>query len=418
MKSLRLLCGLSAAVWMLCAGDALGQRVQFPTRLPATDAVRVASTQAPGPPSGVPDTNPQVEVAEEPQAPASAEGESVADVAVAPQVMVPEVMLPEAMVADPCFPATTVVPCAAEPACWDHRWQFYGDFLWIKAKSAGVAYAVPINGPVGPPPVVDPLQIGPVATVDPGLAPGFRVGMSYALGFPSRVGVSYTRFESNASDALSVSQPNVNEPLVLHPGTRAALPTFADAEAGRGIDFQLIDADYRALLVCQENYLVEYLIGGRLGRLEQDFHATFFNGGTIEQVTTEIGFDGAGIRLGLEGERRSPVFGLLAYGRAGASFLAGRFHASYAQIDNFVPDPLVDTAFEADRIVPILDIELGVGWTGPQEHFRLTAGYMISAWYNAVTTGELIQAVQTNSFVGLGDTLTFDGLVGRAEFRF
>jgi len=199
---------------------------------------------------------------------------------------------------------------------------------------------------------------------------------------------------------------------------RSLPAAFADAEAGRGIDFQLIDADYRALLVCQENYLVEYLIGGRLGRLEQDFHATFFNGGTIEQVTTEIGFDGAGIRLGLEGERRSPVFGLLAYGRAGASFLAGRFHASYAQIDNFVPDPLVDTAFEADRIVPILDIELGVGWTGPQEHFRLTAGYMISAWYNAVTTGELIQAVQTNSFVGLGDTLTFDGLVGRAEFRF
>jgi hypothetical protein len=325
---------------------------------------------------------------------------------------------PEVILTDPCFPTTTVVPCAMEPLCQDHRWQFYGDFLLLRAGSAEVAYAVPLNGPLGPPPFVDPLQIGPVAAVDPGWASGFRVGLSRALRFPARVGASYTRFESSGSHALFVNQPDVNEPLVIHPGTRAALPAFSDASAGCGIDFQLIDVDYRALLVCAENYAVEYLIGGRYARLDQDFHANFFNGGTIEDVITGIGFDGLGIRLGVEGERRSDCTGLLAYGRAGASFLSGRFHASYSQVDNLAIGPLVYTGFETRRIVPILDLEAGIGWTGPWEHFRVTLGYMISAWYNAVMTGEFIQAVQTNSFVGLSDTLTFDGAVARVEVRF
>jgi len=35
-----------------------------------------------------------------------------------------------------------------------------------------------------------------------------------------------------------------------------------------------------------------------------------------------------------------------------------------------------------------------------------------------VMTDEFIHAVQTNNFVDLGDTLTFDGLVVRAECRF
>ena len=408
MKSLRLLCGLSAAVLMAWTGDALGQRVQFPTRLPATEAVRVASVPAPDLPSEEPGADPLGEVAEDLEAGVCPDCQDVAQVAAMPPVIV----------TDPCFPTTTVVPCVPPPCCADRRWRFYGDFLLLRARSAEVAYAVPINGPIGPPPVVDPLQIGPVATVDPGWAPGFRVGLSRALRFPGRLAASYTRFESSGSDAISVDVGKVVEPLVVHPGTRAALPNFLDASAGCGIDFDLIDADYRALLVCEENYVVEYLIGARYARLDQDFRATFVNGGTTEHVTTGIGFDGIGIRLGVEGERRSDCFGLLAYGRAEASLLAGSFHAGYSQVEDFMPDPWVNTGFEAQRIVPILELEVGVGWTGPRERLRLTAGYMMSVWYNAVTTAEFIQAVQTNSFVGLSDTLTFDGVVARVELRF
>ena len=49
---------------------------------------------------------------------------------------------------------------------------------------------------------------------------------------------------------------------------------------------------------------------------------------------------------------------------------------------------------------------------------QLTAGYVFSAWFNTVKTQEFIRSVQQNDFLDLGDTLTFDGLVARAELRF
>ena len=48
----------------------------------------------------------------------------------------------------------------------------------------------------------------------------------------------------------------------------------------------------------------------------------------------------------------------------------------------------------------------------------MTAGYMVSAWYNTVRTSDFIGAVQANDFGGLNDTLTFDGFVVRSEFRY
>ena len=49
---------------------------------------------------------------------------------------------------------------------------------------------------------------------------------------------------------------------------------------------------------------------------------------------------------------------------------------------------------------------------------RLTAGYTFSKWFNTVMVDEYISAVQNNDYVGLGDNMTFDGLVTRAEIRF
>jgi hypothetical protein len=205
--------------------------------------------------------------------------------------------------------------------------------------------------------------------------------------------------------------------LVLHPGTAAADADFLQARGGAGIDFDLIDLDYRGTFVCDEHYVLDYLIGLRFAALQQDFNATFTNAVTVERLATDMAFDGLGIRVGLDGERRSTRTGLLVYARGAASFVSGRFRGHYTQNDNIL-GTLVSTGWRGDRIVPILDMELGVGWTGPREHFRVAIGYALAAWYNTVMIDEFIQAVQANSFLGLGDTLTFDGLVGRAEIRF
>jgi len=66
--------------------------------------------------------------------------------------------------------------------------------------------------------------------------------------------------------------------------------------------------------------------------------------------------------------------------------------------------------------VSILDLELGIGWSTPGGRLRMTGGYMVNSWFNTVTTADFIGAVQRNDFTDLDDTLTFDGLVVRAEF--
>ena len=407
VSAARVLGGLSAAILAFSAAAASGQRVQFPTRLPATDAVRLATAPA-APPSPKPAPK-----TEQPR-PALVSQTVTSDPA---YVLAPNVVeAPEVIVTDPCFPVTSVVPCVTEPLCSEHKWQFFGDFLWLQARSAEVAYATAFNGPIVPPPP-PPVQIGPVATVDPDTDPGFRVGLSRVLRFPVRLAGSYTHYESESSHELSIAPPDVIRSLVFHPGTAAADADFLEAHAGSGIDFDLIDVDYRGTFACDENYVLDYLLGLRYAGLTQDFHATFSNTTTIEQVATEIGFDGGGIRLGVDGERHSSLTGLLVYGRAAASFVSGRFRAHYAQSDNIF-GTVVDTGWKADRIVPILDLELGVGWTGPREHFRVAIGYALSAWYNTVMVDDFVQAVETNSFLALGDTLTFDGLVARGEVRF
>ena len=50
-------------------------------------------------------------------------------------------------------------------------------------------------------------------------------------------------------------------------------------------------------------------------------------------------------------------------------------------------------------------------------HWRTSSGYYTAFWYNTVTTGQFVQAVQNADFVNLGETLTFNGFVTRLEFR-
>jgi len=154
----------------------------------------------------------------------------------------------------------------------------------------------------------------------------------------------------------------------------------------------------------------------RVAEFDQDF-AAIFNGTGNETLITEIDFYGAGLRIGLEGERYTASRRWLVYGKTHGSFVAGEFTADYRQGQSFDPS-VVDTSWEAGRIVPMLDLEVGAGWQSRCGTWRITGGYMISAWYNCVKTDEWISAVQNNNVVGLGDNMSFDGLVLRCEGRF
>lgn len=309
-------------------------------------------------------------------------------------------------------PAMNVCPPDAN-ACLP-LWQVWGEALYLKPSDADVPWAVPINGAI----VNDgvPVQVGRVANADIDYNLGFRFGIGRALDECSSVGASYTFFESHTDDAIETDAPLVLRSLVSHPAMASASADFLRGAASNDVDFQLIDADYRHVFRSSCYGSLNWLVGARYAQLEQDFAATYQNNG-IENVTTDVRFYGGGIRLGLEGERHAKNSGWLVYGRSAASFVAGDFRARYTQNQTFDP-AVVDVTWRTGKVVPILDLELGVGWTSPGGRCFFSAGYMVSAWFNAVDADTFIRGVQANNFSDLNDTITFDGLVGRAEIRF
>jgi hypothetical protein len=203
---------------------------------------------------------------------------------------------------------------------------------------------------------------------------------------------------------------------VTHPSTASAAQDGLSARANLEVDFDLIDVSYRHLLKCSELYSANYVVGARYAKLEQQFDSQFVKQG-LETVTTDIDFDGAGLRLGLETQRYSCRNRLHVYANGYASFMAGRFRAHYFQGQAFDPT-VVNTEWEAGRIVPILDLEAGVGWTSDNGKLSLSAGYLVNAWFNTVKTQDFIHAIQSNNYLGLSDTMTFDGLQARLAYQF
>lgn len=324
--------------------------------------------------------------------------------------------------------------CCDDQGCADYdccggcclpRWRVYGDFLYMRPRNAEVAYALPINGETGA--TGTPVPIGRIATVDPGYNATFRVGIDRYLDACSSIGVSYTQLFADDADSISIDAPDgVIRSLVNHPQNAAA--DWQVGEAQYEISYKLVDLDYRRVFLCGPRHQVAYVAGLRYGHLEQDFHSQFSITGN-ESVDSRVAFDGGGIRFGLEGERQAPCSGFLVYGRANASFVAGEFRGDYADTGSLDIE-IANAQWKAARIVPMLDLELGVGWTNQSGRLRMTAGYVVTAWYNTITTADFIDAVQNSgqtpvsnpvsvqNIGGLSNKLLFDGLVVRTELRY
>ena len=301
---------------------------------------------------------------------------------------------------------------------WAHTNSVFGELLFLRARNAEVAYAVPIDGAIVAPPN-SPIQIGPVAVADPDYSTGFRIGGTYALDQCSSLQFTYSRFESNTTSTANTLAPNVLRSVVLHPGTANAGSDFLDATANLDVDFDLVDLDYRAVWAAGDLWAVNYLVGARYANLTQDFNAVYTNTGTTDNLSTNVNFDGGGIRLGLDAQRFAANSGLMLYGKTSASFVAGQFNARYTQGSDVDP-VIVDTNWKAGRLVSILDLELGLGWQSACGRWRLTSGYLVSGWFNTVRTNQWINSVQNNNFVGLSDAtqvITFDGFTTRLEYR-
>jgi hypothetical protein len=303
--------------------------------------------------------------------------------------------------------------------CCLHRSSIFAEYLYWDVGGIDMPYAVPQDGIGG----IGTVPVEEVATAGFDPDTGFRFGFNVALDCCSSVGATVTWLETNTTSSLVVDAPSVVQPLVMFPGTFNAGFTAQAAAAGYSFELQMIDLDYRAILLQGAGYHVNYLAGGRYAHIDQTFSAIFPfappDGTSL--VDTDINFDGAGIRVGLEGERRLwAKTGLLLYGKTAASLLAGHFRASYVQSNQFNGTEALSN-WDETRVVPIGEIELGIGWSCRHDFLRISAGYHFSCWHNIVTTPDWVNGVQNLGFTDVGqdehDSITFDGLVARLELR-
>jgi hypothetical protein len=322
-----------------------------------------------------------------------------------------------------CGEACAAACGACNDPCRSCRWQFFGEYLNLEPLNSRVDYAVPMNGPIVPGQV--PVQVGRTGIVEPEFSSGFRAGFARVLDDCSRVGVTYTQFDSSATDTTVVTDQQVAPVIVgmvLHPSIGAADNFWEGANATEKVGFKLVDLDYRSRLIAGNTYCVNYLVGARFAELDQNFESNFVRTGVVRTADANVDFDGGGLRLGLEAEKHPCGSGFLVYGTSAASFVAGSFRAHYISVSN-VQDPLVvDTTWRATNLVSMLDLELGFGWASANNNLRLKAGYMFSGWYNVVKPSNYIRSVQANDDHPLegadNNFLGFDGLVARAEVRF
>jgi hypothetical protein len=281
----------------------------------------------------------------------------------------------------------------------------------------GLEYAVPINGAITPSTV--PVQVGRTASLNPQVEPGFRVGGGFDFDCFSNISASFTHYECNVDDSISAEAPIVVRSMVMHPSTLDAASDWLSAAAHESIRFSFADIDYRHEFYAGERSTLTYLVGVRYANLKQDFTSTFTSLSTAE-VDSNVDFDGGGFRLGLEGVRYSAARNIFVYGKTAVSLLGGEFRADYLQSNANVP-VVAETNWTEARLVSILECEVGLGWASQSGHVRISAGYMVNGWLNAVKTPEYIAAVQANQYHGPdkidGNALVFDGLVSRLEFR-
>lgn len=315
--------------------------------------------------------------------------------------------------------------CCLSP--WAHRTGIFADYLNLRVHEGEVAYAVALNGGIANDQTLPgAVQVSPIALAEPDYSSNYQVGGTWALSQCASVSFAYTHFESNSDSSLSVDPADFGDvvirSLVLHPAAGNANADFLNSSASLGIDFKTADVDYRSIVWASDLSAVNYIVGARFAELNQDFAARYTRTGTTDLMSADVEFDGGGVRFGLDATRHHPCNGFLVYGRGLTSFVAGEFKTSYRHGTDVDPE-IVNTGWEAARIMTMVDMEFGGGWQSRCGRLRVTAGYLVSFWFNAVTTDQWIRAVRDNDFVGQRDgmsydTLMFDGLRLRAEYRF
>jgi hypothetical protein len=311
-------------------------------------------------------------------------------------------------------------PAAAMPDCGacgrdvvhcgcDYSWSISVDYLFWQVKGADLGFAYISD-------VCDGVPLGPTQQLDFDFQSGIRYGVWKTV-TPGEtwVGFTGTHFAADTSASgpvLPVGQIFVPTLLVSPRPLNCDLGASTVAEADGNIDYDTFDLDYRQLLHHSELVDVTGLVGVRIASLDQSVRAVY----DLDIARAASDLRGAGVRFGLGAARNMGCW--RAYGNTNLSILNTDSDLEYTQTEILSGDNVVDFVQDIDRVVPILDIELGLT-RDICRNVSFTIGYQYSVWWNVVTVPELVSTLQDGDFSGdTEDDITFDGFFARVEVRY
>ncbi|MDB5392314.1 MAG: hypothetical protein JWM11_7960 [Planctomycetaceae bacterium] len=318
---------------------------------------------------------------------------------------------------DPIVEApSTAASYSVEPnQLWAHRSGVWADFLFAKVRGTDVTYATPVDGTLS-----TSVPLGPQAVTGFDYQPGYRIGGAWAIDCGSSITANYMSYQTSTEDNAHLAGGGgtfFRADTVL-PGTLNVAADSLTAKAFNYVDIQTADLNFKSLLWYGDCYSVNYVLGAKYSHLDQQFNARYSVLGKTN-VDTEVDFDGAGPRVGLEGERFFPNSGFMTYSKGALNLLCGGSSAKYLQTNVFTGIQ-GQTSLSQGRVVFMPELELGAGWQNCTGRFRVTAGYYVAGWFNMLSTPEYLSTVRTdqNSFEHQIKTLTLDGMTLRAEYRY
>ncbi len=326
----------------------------------------------------------------------------------------------EATQSEPASSTSSSAETCVGPNCDGHgrRGRMVGfiDYLYWNVHGVDVPYAQAFDGVI---PVLAAPR-GQVAVASPKYNSGFRVGGGFVSG-DNDCGLygTFTYFRTDRSDQTTAPDPFVLQNFLAFPNTATAAVDSLTASIDYRILLMMADIDFKAALVNRERLILNMLAGGRFAHLDQNLEATYLITGTTT-VTSDIEFDGFGPRFGLDGQYQI-CGGFYGYGQSVVNVLFGQFRAN-AEQQNVFTGLIGSTGITANRVVPILELEIGAGWQSPGGAFRVSGGYYVGAWFNTMTMTSLSNGIGGTNFTtnsdNFRDTMTFDGLVLRFELRY
>jgi hypothetical protein len=302
--------------------------------------------------------------------------------------------------------------------CHDHKHvglTFFADYIFWSVHGVDVPYAQPFLG-------VDPATAvprGQVFTVSPTFTSGMRFGAGAGIDDCSWVVGTVNYFRTGNNSTAEAPAGFVLRSLLAFPNTVNAAGDSLKADADYHITLVTADIDYKHAIINNDTLILSWLAGARYTHLDQHLFANYVITG-LTTIESRVNFDGGGPRAGLDARYRI-CGGFFGYGTGVADLIAGKFTGQSTE-RNIFTGLVGNSLVNENRVLPILELELGFGWQSANGRLRISGGYYVGTWFNTLTVPSLVAGIQGTNFTTNGnnfrDTVMFDGLVGRVEFRY